>query len=381
MFITTDEQEDFRAAVRQMCEDKVAPLSAEADEKAEYPWAAHEAFTAMGLMGLTFPEEYGGSGADHVTWAICMEEIARVDAAASLIPGICDLAMTPVMRWASHELKSKVLPPICEGRAQASYCLSEAEAGSDVASMTTKAVRDGDEYVITGRKQWITNAGISQYYVVFAKTDRSAGHRGISCFVVDRDSPGFSIGKLEHKLGIRGSPTGEIILEDVRVPAENLVGEEGKGFYYAMGTFDWSRPAIGAQAVGIAQGALDYAANYMTERRTFGQPLTHYQGLQFMIADMAMQVEAARGLVYRASAMIETAHPDLTRMASMAKCFAGDVAMKVTTDAVQLLGGYGFTKDFPVERMFRDAKITQIYEGTNQIQRMVIARKTFGNVR
>ncbi|HEY3238324.1 MAG TPA: acyl-CoA dehydrogenase family protein, partial [Acidimicrobiia bacterium] len=380
MFITTDEQEDFRAAVRQMCEDKVAPLSAEADEKAEYPWPAHEAFTAMGLMGLTFPEEYGGSGADHVTWAICMEEIARVDAAASLIPGICDLAMTPVMRWGSHDLKSRVLPPICEGQAQASYCLSEAEAGSDVASMTTRAVRDGDEYVVDGRKQWITNAGISQYYVVFAKTDRSAGHRGISCFVVDKNSPGFSIGKLEHKLGIRGSPTGEVILEDVRVPAENLVGEEGKGFYYAMGTFDWSRPAIGAQAVGIAQGGLDYAANYMTERRTFGQPLTHYQGLQFMVADMAMQVEAARGLVYRASSMIDNNHPDLTRMASMAKCFAGDVAMKVTTDAVQLLGGYGFTKDFPVERMFRDAKITQIYEGTNQIQRMVIARKTFGNV-
>jgi alkylation response protein AidB-like acyl-CoA dehydrogenase len=335
----------------------------------------------MGLMGLTFPEEFGGSGADHVTWAICMEEIARVDAAASLIPGICDLAMTPVMRFGSPELQSRFLPPICEGRAQASYCLSEAEAGSDVASMATRAVRDGDEYVINGRKQWITNAGISQYYVVFAKTDRSAGHRGISCFVVDKDTPGFSIGKLEHKLGIRGSPTGEVILDDVRVPAANVVGEEGKGFYYAMGTFDWSRPAIGAQAVGIAQGALDYAANYMTERRTFGQPLTHYQGLQFMIADMAMQVEAARGLVYRASAMIETNHPDLTRMASMAKCFAGDVAMKVTTDAVQLLGGYGFTKDFPVERMFRDAKITQIYEGTNQIQRMVIARKTFGNVR
>jgi alkylation response protein AidB-like acyl-CoA dehydrogenase len=247
--------------------------------------------------------------------------------------------------------------------------------------MTTKAERDGDEWVINGRKQWITNAGISDFYVVFAKTDRSAGHRGITTFVVEKDRPGFSIGKLEHKLGIRASPTGEVILEDVRVPHENIVGEEGKGFYYAMGTFDWSRPVIGAQAVGIAQGALDYAANYMNERRTFGQPLTNYQGLQFMVADMAMEIEAARGLVYRAAAMADTNHPDLTRMASMAKCFAGDVAMKVTTDAVQLLGGYGFTKDFPVERMFRDAKITQIYEGTNQIQRMVIARKTFTGVR
>jgi alkylation response protein AidB-like acyl-CoA dehydrogenase len=199
--------------------------------------------------------------------------------------------------------------------------------------------------------------------------------------VVEHPTAGFSIGKLEHKLGIRGSPTGEIILEDVRVPAENLIGEEGKGFYYAMGTFDWSRPIIGAQAVGIAQGALDYAAAYMAERKTFGQPLTSYQGLQFMVADMAMQTEAARGLVYRACAMADSHHPDTTRIASMAKCFAGDVAMKVTTDAVQLLGGYGFTKEFPVERMFRDAKITQIYEGTNQIQRMVVARKTFGDAR
>jgi len=285
------------------------------------------------------------------------------------------------MRYGSKEVQRRFMTPICEGRAQASYCLSEAEAGSDVASMTTRAERDGDEWVINGRKQWITNAGISDYYVVFAKTDRSAGHRGISCFVVEKDMPGFSVGKLEHKLGIRASPTGEVILEDVRVPHANMVGEEGKGFYYAMGTFDWSRPVIGAQAVGIAQGALDYAANYMNERKTFGQPLTNYQGLQFMVADMAMQIEAARGLVYRAAAMADTNHPDLTRMASMAKCFAGDVAMKVTTDAVQLLGGYGFTKDFPVERMFRDAKITQIYEGTNQIQRMVIARKTFTGVR
>jgi alkylation response protein AidB-like acyl-CoA dehydrogenase len=381
MFLTTDEQEEFRAAVRQMCEDKLAPRAAETDEKAQYPWYAHEAFSAMGLMGLTFPEECGGSGADHVTWAICIEEIARVDASASLIPVISDLAMTPVMRYGSKEIQKRFMRPICEGLTQASYCLSEAEAGSDVASMTTRAVRDGDEWVINGRKQWITNAGISDYYVVFAKTDRSAGHRGISAFVVEHPTAGFSIGKLEHKLGIRGSPTGEIILEDVRVPAENLIGEEGKGFYYAMGTFDWSRPIIGAQAVGIAQGALDYAAAYMAERKTFGQPLTSYQGLQFMVADMAMQTEAARGLVYRACAMADSHHPDTTRIASMAKCFAGDVAVKVTTDAVQLLGGYGFTKEFPVERMFRDAKITQIYEGTNQIQRMVVARKTFGDAR
>ena len=377
MYCLTEEQEDFRAAVRQMCEDKLAPRAAESDEQSAYPWYAHEAFTSMGLMGLAFPEKYGGSGADHVTWAICVEEIARVDAGASLIPIISDLGMTCVVRWGSDELKQRLLPPICEGRSQASYCLSEAEAGSDVASMKTKAVRDGDEYILNGRKMWITNAGISDLYTVFAKTDPAAGHRGISAFVVHRESPGFSIGKLEHKLGIRCSPTGEVVLEDVRVPAENLIGEEGKGFYYAMGTFDWSRPVIGAQAVGIAQGALDYAVDYMRERSTFGAPLTSYQGLQFMVADMDMQIEAARGLVYRAMAAIDCGTSD-TKLSSAAKCYAGDVAMKVTTDAVQLLGGYGFTKDFPVERMFRDAKITQIYVGTNQIQRMVIARKVLG---
>jgi alkylation response protein AidB-like acyl-CoA dehydrogenase len=380
MFLTTDEQEEFRLAVRQMCEDKVAPHAAECDEQATYPWHAHEAFAAMGLMGLTFPEDCGGSAADHVTWAICIEEIARVDAASSLIPAICDLAMTPVMRYGSKEVQRRFMTPICEGRAQASYCLSEAEAGSDVASMTTKAERDGDEWVINGRKQWITNAGISDYYVVFAKTDRSAGHRGISCFVVEKDMPGFSIGKLEHKLGIRASPTGEVILEDVRVPRANLVGEEGKGFYYAMGTFDWSRPVIGAQAVGIAQGALDYASGYINERRTFGQPLTNYQGLQFMVADMAMKIEASRALVHRACALVDEGDPrgELTVAGAMAKCFASDTAMEVTTNGVQLLGGYGYTKDFPMERFMRDAKITQIYEGTNQIQRVVISRRLLG---
>lgn len=375
MILTTSEQEEFRVAVRKMCEAKLAPRASDSDEKSEYPWYAHEAFAAMGLMGLPFPEKFGGSGADHVTWAICIEEVARVDAGASLIPVISDLGMTPVIRYGSEEMKRRLLPAICDGRSQASYCLSEAEAGSDVASMKTTAVRDGDEYVLNGRKSWITNAGISDIYTVFAKTDPSAGHRGVSAFVVPRDTPGFSIGKLEHKLGIRSSPTGDVVLEDVRIPAENMIGEQGKGFYYAMETFDRSRPVIAAQAVGIAQGAFDFAKGYMAERITFGSPLTSHQGLQFMVADMGMQIEAARSLVYRAMAMVDTNHPDLTRIASMAKCFAGDAAMKVTTDAVQLLGGYGYTKDFPVERMFRDAKITQIYEGTNQIQRIVIARK------
>jgi alkylation response protein AidB-like acyl-CoA dehydrogenase len=378
VYVTTPEQEEFRKAVRQMCEDKLAPRAAAVDAEQTYPWESHKAFVDMGLMGLNWPEEYGGSGADEITWAICIEEISRVCASSSLIPLISTLGMIPVIRWGSHDLKSRVLPRICRGESQASYCLSEVEAGSDVASMKTKAVKDGDEWVITGRKQWITNAGISDFYTVFAKTDPNAGHRGITAFVVQRDWPGFSIGKLEDKLGIRGSPTGEVILDEVRVPEENIIGDVNRGFYYAMGTFDWSRPTVGAQAVGIAQGALDYACGYMRERRTFGQPLTEFQGLQFMVADMAMHVEAARGLVYRACHMVNTEHPDLTITASMSKCFAADVAMKVTTDAVQLLGGYGFVKDFPVERMFRDAKITQIYEGTNQIQRMVIARKTLG---
>jgi alkylation response protein AidB-like acyl-CoA dehydrogenase len=270
---------------------------------------------------------------------------------------------------------------VASGEAQASYCLSESEAGSDVASMKTRAVRDGDNYILTGRKMWITNAGVSDFYTVFAKTDPTAGHRGISAFVVEKVWDGFSIGKLEHKLGVRGSPTGEVILDDVVVPADNMIGEENQGFYYAMGTLDRSRPTIGAQAVGIAQGALDFASRYVTERRQFEHRVADFQGIQFMLADMAMQVEAARLLVYRACALSDTDEPGITKAGAMAKCFAADVAMKVTTDAVQLLGGAGYTKEFPVERMMRDAKITQIYEGTNQIQRVVIARRLLDDIR
>ena len=244
--------------------------------------------------------------------------------------------------------------------------------------MRTRAVRDGDDYVLTGRKMWITNAGVSDLYVVFAKTDADAGHRGVSAFVVERGFPGFSIGKLEHKLGVRGSPTGEVILDEVPVPAENLIGEEGRGFYYAMATLDRSRPGIGAQAVGIAQGALDWAVQYAKDRRQFDQPISDFQGIQFMLADMAIQIEAARALVYRACAMIDRRDPELTKAGAVAKCFAADTAMKVATDAVQILGGAGYTKEHPVERMFRDAKITQIYEGTNQIQRVVIAKRLLG---
>ena len=333
----------------------------------------------MELPALGIPEEYGGSGADHVTQAVMVEELSRVCASTSLMMLISKLGMIPVINWGSEDMKRKYLPRVASGEGQASYCLSEPDAGSDVASMKTKAVRDGDEYVITGTKYWITNAGISDTYTVFAKTDPEAGHRGISAFLVEADW-GVQVTKLEEKLGVRGSPTGEVLFDGVRVPAANRIGEEGQGFYLAMGTLDRSRPTIGAQAVGIAQGAIDYAAGYMKERKQFGKPIAEFQGLQFMLADMAMKTDAARGLVYKACALVDEGDPrgELTLAGAMAKCFASDVAMDVTVNAVQLLGGYGYTKEFPVERFMRDAKITQIYEGTNQVQRIVMAKRLLG---
>ena len=369
------EQREFRAAVRHLAEDRIAPRAAEVDATGQFSWDNFKDLVAMDLPGMTIPAAYGGSEADHVSQAIMVEELARVCASTSLSMAVNGLSMTPIVNWGSERLKSKYLPAVAAGESQGSYCLSEADAGSDVAAMTTRAVRDGDDYVLTGRKQWITNAGISDLYVVFARTDAAAGARGISAFVVER-SMGLEVGKLERKLGIHGSPTGEVILDDVRVPAENLLGAEGEGFMIAMHTLDRTRPIIAAQAVGIAQGAIDVAAGYMKERQTFGRPIAEYQGLQFMLADMAMRTEAARTLTYRACALIDEgdSYGELNSIGAMAKCFASDVAMQVTVDAVQLLGGNGYTSDFPVERYMRDAKITQIYEGTNQIQRMVIAR-------
>ena len=375
----TEEQHEFRRVLRQFCEEKVAPLAAGADERAEYSWETFRALQSMELTALQMPAEYGGSGADLVTQAIATEELARVDASASLMFLISKLGMLPVMNFGSEELKKAYLPRIAAGEIQASYCLSEADAGSDVAAMSSRAVRDGDSYVLNGNKVWITNAGVSDVYLVFAKTDPSAGHRGITAFLIDKDW-GVQVTKLEHKLGVRASPTGQLAFDDVRIPIENRVGDEGQGFYIAMHTLDRSRPTIGAQAVGIAQGALDYALGYMKERKAFGHPIADLQGLQFMAADMAMKIEAARGLVYRACAIVDEGDPrgELSKIGAMAKCFASDVAMSVTTDAVQLLGGYGYTTEFPVERMMRDAKITQIYEGTNQIQRVVIAKRLLG---
>jgi alkylation response protein AidB-like acyl-CoA dehydrogenase len=373
-FVLPDEFVELRESVRRLADEHIAPNAAGADEREEYPWASWEAWRAAGFAGLAFPEEYGGQGGGILAHAIAVEEVARVCASSSLFTFISKLAMTPVLDHGSEELKQKYVSRVAAGECQASYCLSEADAGSDVSGMRTRAVRDGDRYLLTGRKLWITNAGVSDFYTVFAKTDPAADHRGISCFVVEKDFPGFSISKLERKLGVRGSPTGELALDDCPVPAENLIGDEGRGFHYAMGALDRSRPLVGAQALGIARGALDLATSYAQDRRQFDSRLADFQGLQFMLADMATQIDAAELLVYRACSLLDAGLPGTGSASSMAKLFASDTAMRVTVDCVQLLGGIGYTKDMPAERFMRDAKITQIYEGTNQIQRTVIAK-------
>jgi alkylation response protein AidB-like acyl-CoA dehydrogenase len=374
-FTLPDEYEEFRAAARRLADTGIAPNAATADEQAEFPWSSFAAYRDSGLVRSLYPERLGGDGGDTLTYAILVEETARACGASSLFVLISRLGVTPIVKYGSEALAQRTVPKVATGEWQASYCLSEPEAGSDVASMTTRAVRDGDHYILNGRKSWITNAGVSDLYTVFVKTDPDAGSRGISALVVLRDTPGFSIGKLEHKMGMRGSPTGELVFEDAVVPADHLIGDEGRGFEYAMGALDTSRPIVGAQAVGLAQGALEVATRYVQERHQFGKAIAEFQGLQFMLADMATRVEAARTLVYRACSMVDAGVPGVSKISSMAKLFASDTAMQVTTDAVQLLGGAGYTTEFPVERMMRDAKVTQIYEGTNQIQRVVVARR------
>ncbi len=374
-FSLSDEHEEFRAAVRRFADKEVAPHAAAADEREEWPAASFEAFRDSGFSRALYPPEYGGEGGDALTLALVVEELARVCPSFALGIAVSRLAVAAVLRHGTEDLRSRYLPRLAAGEAIASYCLSESHAGSDVASMSTRAVRDGANYVLTGRKMWATSAGVSGLYTVFAKTDPDAGRRGISAFVVEGDAPGLSIGKLEHKMGMRGSPTGEVVLDDVAVPAANLIGEEGAGFRYAMEALDRGRPIIGAQAVGIGQGALEAAAQYAAERRQFGQAIAEFQGVQFMLADMATQLAAARLMVHAACARIDANAPGVTRQSAMAKLFASDTAMRVTTDAVQVLGGAGYTREFPVERLMRDAKVTQIYEGTNQIQRIVIARR------
>ncbi len=369
-----EEHDALRESVRALAEREIAPHAAAVDEDERYPVEALRALTRSGFHAVHVPEAFGGEGADSIATCIVVEEVARGCAASSLIPAVNKLGTMGLLLSGSDELRKLVLPSIASGEAMASYALSEREAGSDAAGMRTRAWLDGDSWVLNGTKAWTTNAGESTWYTVMAVTDADKGASGISAFVVHAGDPGFSVGPKERKLGIRGSPTREIYFEDCTIPADRIIGEPGTGFKTALQALDHTRPTIGAQAVGIAQGALDASLAYVTERRQFGRPISDFQGVQFMLADMAMKTEAARQLVYVSAARAERGETRLGFISSAAKCFASDVAMEVTTDAVQLFGGAGYTRDFPVERMMRDAKITQIYEGTNQIQRMVMAR-------
>lgn len=380
LYAPAEEHDMLRETVRALADEKIAPHAAEIDETEEFSWDVYKALVAADMHAVHVPEQYGGAGADALATVIVIEEVARACASSSLIPAVNKLGTVPLLLSASEELKSRYLAPVARGEAMFSYALSEPEAGSDAAAMKTRAVADGDHYVLNGVKMWITNAGVSEYYTLMAVTDPEAGARGISAFVVEKSDEGVSFGPKEKKLGIKGSPTRQVILDDVRIPASRMIGAPGSGFKTALATLDHTRITIAAQALGIAQGALDFAIGYVKERKQFGRPVADFQGLQFMIADMSMKLEAARQLTYHAAAKSERAmhgepQKDLTFLSSAAKCAASDAAMEITTDAVQLLGGYGYTKDFPVERMMRDAKITQIYEGTNQIQRVVMARQ------
>ncbi|HET9516272.1 MAG TPA: acyl-CoA dehydrogenase family protein [Actinoplanes sp.] len=376
----SEDHQAIRAAVREVCDARVAPYAAEADEAGRFPTASYEALRAADFHAPHIPVEYGGAGADALATAIVIEEVARACASSSLIPAVNKLGSLPLLLAGSAELKQRYLPPVAAGNAMFSYCLSEPEAGSDAAGMTTKAVLDGDTWVLNGAKRWITNAGVSEFYTVFAVTDPAARSRGISAFVVEKADAGVSFGAPEKKLGIKGSPTCEVFLDNVRIPASRIIGAPGTGFATAMQTLDHTRVTIAAQAVGIAQGALDYALGYVKQRKQFGKSVAEFQGIQFMLADMGMKLEAARQLTYVAAGKSERDDSDLTYFGAAAKCFASDAAMQITTDAVQLLGGYGYTRDYPVERMMRDAKITQIYEGTNQVQRIVMARQLLAGI-
>jgi alkylation response protein AidB-like acyl-CoA dehydrogenase len=374
LFQLPEEHVELRAAIRALSEKEIAPHAAEVDAQSRFPEEALSALAASGFSAVHVPDEYGGQGADSVATCIVIEEVARVCASSSLIPAVNKLGTMGLILRGSDELKKQVLPTLASGEAMASYALSEREAGSDAASMRTRARPDGDDWILNGAKAWITNGGKSTWYTVMAVTDPDKGANGISAFVVHKDDEGFTVGPKERKLGIKGSPTTELYFENCRIPGDRIIGEPGTGFKTALATLDHTRPTIGVQAVGIAQGAVDAAIAYTKERKQFGRPVSDFQGVQFMLADMAMKVEAARLLVYTAAARAERGEPDLGFISSASKCFASDVAMEVTTDAVQLFGGAGYTQDFPVERMMRDAKITQIYEGTNQIQRVVMAR-------
>ncbi len=366
------EYKDFRDTIRQIVDGEIRPRAAEIDAKGEYPWDIRKLLGEQDILGLPFGEEYGGTGTGTLMLQIAVEEIAKACASSALILMIQELGTLPITLFGSDELKDRILPKCASGEWSPAFALSEPEAGSDPASLRTSAVRDGDEWVINGTKNWITNASIADYYIVFAVTDRES--RRLSAFVVESDRDGVSVPKLEHKLGIKGSPTGSPVFEDVRVPHENMIGDEGKGLGVALGTLQYTRLGAAAQAVGIAQGATDYANQYAKERITFGKPINEFQAIAFKLADMETRTAAARELLYKACSMADRREPDLGKYTSMAKLFASDTAMWVTIEAIQVLGGYGYVTESPVERMMRDAKITQIYEGTNEIQRMVISR-------
>ena len=374
-FALTEDQQLFRREWRRLFEEKFTERAAEIDRTGEFPWDNLKVLAEAGLTGINIPEAYGGAGADSITHCLLVEEVARVCASTSLIPAVNKLATLPLLFAGTEEQKQRFLPRCAAGEWTPAFALSEPDAGSDPGGMRTRARKEGSEWVIDGTKNWITNLGIADFYIVFCVTDHEAGHsHGISAFVVEADRTGFSVGKLEHKMGIRGSPTGQPMFDGVRVPEENLIGTENEGFKVAMSTLDRSRLGVAAQAVGIAQGATDYAAGYARERQQFGKPIASFQGIQFKLADMESRTAAARELLYRACAKVDAGERDMGKYSAMAKLIASDNAMWVTTEAVQVLGGYGYVNEYPVERMMRDAKITQIYEGTNEIQRLVIAR-------
>jgi alkylation response protein AidB-like acyl-CoA dehydrogenase len=374
-FELPEELEEFRRLVRTIAEERIEPRAAEIDETDEWPEDVYKVLVENDLMGVGYPEEHGGSGGGSLAFGVFIEELSRVSAGVSLTPLVSKLGVIPLVVAGDDAKAKQMTEGIARGDVLMSYALTEPGAGSDPAAMTTRYERDGDEYVLSGTKRFITGAGVSHGYVVFATKDPSMRAKGVSAFLVMRDDPGVSFGRKEDKMGIRGSPTREVICDGARVPADRLIGEEGEGFAYAMRTLDYSRPGIAAQALGIAQGAFDFAARYATERQQFGKPIGEFQGVSFMLADMAMQLEAARMLVYKSLALCDAGDERMTYFSSVAKCFASDAAMRITTDAVQVLGGYGYIREYPVERYMRDAKITQIYEGTNQIQRVVIARE------
>lgn len=371
----TEQQEMVRQNVREIVKDRVVPRASEIDDTDEFPWDIFQIFREADLLGLAIPVEYGGVGADKLTFCLVTEEIAKASLACAAIVTGQELGSTPILLAGNKEQKQKYLPPVASGECIAAFALTEPEAGSDTVAIQTRAIRDGDSYILNGGKCFISHGAIARVFSVFAKTDpKAAGARGISAFIVAKDSPGFAIGKMERKMGAHGLSNTELLFDDCRIPQGNLLGREGDGFRIAMKTLDMTRPTVASQALGIAQGAFEYALNYAKQRVQFGQPIIYFQAVQFMLVDMAMEIEAARQLTYKAATLIDQQSSEMTKFGAMCKCFTSDVAMKVTTNAVQVLGGYGYMKDHPVERMMRDAKLIQIWEGTNQIQRLVIGR-------